>query len=959
MIAENSVNNEYNEKRCRICHLSEEPICNPCKCRGSMKYVHSECLFQWIICSGKKKCEICDYKYGIQKIYKENTPNRVSLLYIIMYICKIGLDVIWCVLEKLYVGLKILLIIYVNYLVGTIIFKNQYYGHILIGCVLGLMSLIFSYFLNIVYEITKSPRKIRINPRATINMIEGREKVSDDEEYNLSEESSEEALELEAQVFPFFHNFFTPFSFYSAGKEFLQVFCFIWFSLLFFLYFLVFQAIKLSWVDFFAEIIGYTLSQQISYVFFGILFFTIIMTVLFLITRLKNSIITRTAFNLSKVIFFACVMPISMFIFYGVFFNLFCGIFIYRSDLKYYFKNIFQFFLFGSYSVFLKFIGSYSVFLKFIGSYSVFLKFIGSYSVFLKFIRNSPANILNLFRNSPANILKFFRSSPANILKEITGQLHFPDFNNIQFTNFPLISYFITGLMTAAFMKTIISELSIKLRPGLIHDFSKTNNDRDFFRYIINTSYFKIIALYLKTFIIVIFLLFLTMFLQARHFLFYDKPSPIYIRLSLFYFTTYRDFAKLVIDLFIFLTHKFVVFFNLENFLFNRKISVDNYKYLVWDYNRNCPSTASRTKIIQINQLLGISIQQYFKNNNQKKIYHNETKVNRPIDIKLNRSVRDHNNFEQINFEPSENQCDKLKNIQNSENQCDKLKNIQKLKIEQKYKSNQDTYERTDQNYKSNHIFNNYSKNKITEKFEFNEQKFKRLFGNIHGGKYSLFYKPRFCNLLLFILFVFFIIFVQALFYLLIFISNYVSYFYHRSPTIFSLFILITIKFIFFCFYKSILIIPKLILLHIYSDFMVPTVYYIIYCFIYQKTDFFSHVTVWASFNMLSYIIHSVATYITNLNLQTTSYRDLMKIIFSWFCIKVLIVSILIVFTHYFNIYLYTIGLLILYFYKNIYNTVQTIFNGMFLNNIRDYYFLEKEIILNMGTNDNNISSAA
>ena len=61
---------------CRIC-LEKDDIKNlihPCKCRGTVKYVHEKCLIQWIETTGnnlfKKKCSICNENYLIIK--KEN-----------------------------------------------------------------------------------------------------------------------------------------------------------------------------------------------------------------------------------------------------------------------------------------------------------------------------------------------------------------------------------------------------------------------------------------------------------------------------------------------------------------------------------------------------------------------------------------------------------------------------------------------------------------------------------------------------------------------------------------------------------------------------------------------------------------------------------------------------------------------------------------------------------------------
>ncbi|ORX82847.1 hypothetical protein K493DRAFT_320371, partial [Basidiobolus meristosporus CBS 931.73] len=71
------VASEGEEKQCRICYggLEEEPsfgkLISPCKCKGTMKYVHLECLNSWRLASGGGKsffeCDSCHYKYNFQR----------------------------------------------------------------------------------------------------------------------------------------------------------------------------------------------------------------------------------------------------------------------------------------------------------------------------------------------------------------------------------------------------------------------------------------------------------------------------------------------------------------------------------------------------------------------------------------------------------------------------------------------------------------------------------------------------------------------------------------------------------------------------------------------------------------------------------------------------------------------------------------------------------------------------
>lgn len=46
---------------CRICRTSGEdgsPLYYPCACSGSIKYVHQECLLQWLSHSNARHCEV-------------------------------------------------------------------------------------------------------------------------------------------------------------------------------------------------------------------------------------------------------------------------------------------------------------------------------------------------------------------------------------------------------------------------------------------------------------------------------------------------------------------------------------------------------------------------------------------------------------------------------------------------------------------------------------------------------------------------------------------------------------------------------------------------------------------------------------------------------------------------------------------------------------------------------------
>ncbi|KAJ5349005.1 Zinc finger RING-CH-type [Penicillium brevicompactum] len=65
---------------CRICHgeaTDEEPLFYPCKCSGSIKFVHQICLVEWLSHSQKKHCELCKTPFRFTKLYDPNMPQNL------------------------------------------------------------------------------------------------------------------------------------------------------------------------------------------------------------------------------------------------------------------------------------------------------------------------------------------------------------------------------------------------------------------------------------------------------------------------------------------------------------------------------------------------------------------------------------------------------------------------------------------------------------------------------------------------------------------------------------------------------------------------------------------------------------------------------------------------------------------------------------------------------------------
>lgn len=62
-VEEEEVEEEEDEEGdvCRICRNPgdvDNPLRYPCACSGSIKYVHQECLLQWLNHSNSRQCEV-------------------------------------------------------------------------------------------------------------------------------------------------------------------------------------------------------------------------------------------------------------------------------------------------------------------------------------------------------------------------------------------------------------------------------------------------------------------------------------------------------------------------------------------------------------------------------------------------------------------------------------------------------------------------------------------------------------------------------------------------------------------------------------------------------------------------------------------------------------------------------------------------------------------------------------
>lgn len=104
------------EKICRICYQSENPVSgkkdliSPCRCKGSIAFVHRYCLASWHY-KGKcfkdiSRCDQCLTRYKIKYC---SAPNPILMHTLTLITCFFIIKVIECILKKISIFIEILL----------------------------------------------------------------------------------------------------------------------------------------------------------------------------------------------------------------------------------------------------------------------------------------------------------------------------------------------------------------------------------------------------------------------------------------------------------------------------------------------------------------------------------------------------------------------------------------------------------------------------------------------------------------------------------------------------------------------------------------------------------------------------------------------------------------------------------------------------------------------------------
>jgi len=125
--------NNIDNRVCRICFggvndiIESGKLISPCKCKGSMKYVHVNCLNEWRLASANNssyyQCDQCKYKYHFQRTkLAKFISNKFSILLITIFVTYLYIFFTGFIIKPL--------IILKNYKIGSIEFPKTSFFNI-------------------------------------------------------------------------------------------------------------------------------------------------------------------------------------------------------------------------------------------------------------------------------------------------------------------------------------------------------------------------------------------------------------------------------------------------------------------------------------------------------------------------------------------------------------------------------------------------------------------------------------------------------------------------------------------------------------------------------------------------------------------------------------------------------------------------------------------------------------
>ena len=119
------VSGDDDDTECRICRGDAEigPLLHPCKCAGSIRYVHQECLDAWLSRTNSVTCELCHQPFVFSPVYAPNAPEILSAPEFVIGVVNIGA-------KKLVLVLRVMAVIFLWVLclpVGTSWISRLYF----------------------------------------------------------------------------------------------------------------------------------------------------------------------------------------------------------------------------------------------------------------------------------------------------------------------------------------------------------------------------------------------------------------------------------------------------------------------------------------------------------------------------------------------------------------------------------------------------------------------------------------------------------------------------------------------------------------------------------------------------------------------------------------------------------------------------------------------------------------
>ena len=137
------------EKECKFCHETEGKLIAPCKCSGSVKWIHPHCLDEWRTLCPKKSsfvsCDICNQMYVLDKLDNEAELKR-KYKWLVARDISIGVGSLFAILGVCIAATTIINLVsdpLAKYLTGA--FWQTVFGDIVLDLLTGLV-MFFAFF---------------------------------------------------------------------------------------------------------------------------------------------------------------------------------------------------------------------------------------------------------------------------------------------------------------------------------------------------------------------------------------------------------------------------------------------------------------------------------------------------------------------------------------------------------------------------------------------------------------------------------------------------------------------------------------------------------------------------------------------------------------------------------------------------------------------------------------------